>query len=497
MLDGFEGREHRGCLGELGKRFVGADFGVLLPQLLHLGMFVRLGHGALVPLEHFNEGSVRGAHEHRRSFGCHAEAPQEGHVVAQQRFEPLVAAWARAISDDDDLGHGLLLPASVQTQYPRRMDRQLPHPILARGLGVDGSLERATLKAGTDPLPVLRPRLSVGRVSGLDGLRGLAGLLVLFHHTLQVPTGGFLGVDIFFVLSGFLISSLILDEIGRNGSLDFKRFYWRRVVRLIPAFICMVLLYQALRVSVMPGLTWVGPRRAAEILFLSNWTTVTPYLGHSWSLSIEWQFYCVWPTVIALAMRYGFGTRGVAAIAVLGVCCLWAATVFSGMNVARGCGLFLGSALAALAGEAWFRNVQRCLTPKIGSFLMGLALALLLTLCFWASYKSPWMGQWVYASVAILTLIIVFLLSGGGSALGRGLLGNRVMVHFGRISYGLYLYHFPIAAVMYSHHLSPLAMLLAGLFVAVPLADCSWRYLEQPLLRAENCKSRSAQPVAS
>ena len=366
------------------------------------------------------------------------------------------------------------------------MDRQLLRSLPARA----ASARLMPTAASRSVSPGQPPKLPDRRIPELDGLRGLAGLLVLFHHTLQVPTGGFLGVDVFFVLSGFLISSLIFDEIEHAGSLDFAHFYWRRAVRLIPAFVCMVLLYQALRLSFMPGLARIGPRRAAEVLFLSDWVTVTPYLGHAWSLAVEWQFYCVWPAVIAVVMRLGFGRRTVALMAALGVCGLWAATTASGLNLARGSGLFFGSGLACMAGEPWFRRYQDRLGQQYGGRLsgagVGTTLLLLVTLCFSVSYTSPWIGQWVYVATSILTLIVIILLGTGSTRLSRGLLGNRVMVHFGRISYGLYLYHFPIAAVMASHHFGPRAMLVAGLFVACPLADCSWRYIEQPLLRLEN-----------
>ncbi len=326
-------------------------------------------------------------------------------------------------------------------------------------------------------------------------MRGMACLLIFFHHSLQVPAGGFLGVDVFFVLSGFLISSLIMEEIENRGSFDFRQFYWRRAVRLLPAFVCMVMLYQALRLAFTPGLISVGPRRAAEILFLSDWTTVTPYLGHTWSLAVEWQFYCAWPAAIAIVMRLGFGRWTIATIAVLGIACLWAATVASGMNAARGEGLFLGSVLACVTGKAWLRlQARRTLVGWLSSVGFAVSLAVLLTLCFGMSYRSPNMGNWVYAAGSALSLAIIISLLAGGSMLSRIVLGNRVMVHFGRISYGLYLYHFPVSSFMVTNHKAPVFIMLACVIAAMPLADCSWRYLEQPLLRAERSLSRRFNP---
>ncbi len=338
------------------------------------------------------------------------------------------------------------------------------------------------LRAGVpEPGIVPVPNATGHRLPELDGLRGLAGLLVLFHHTLQVPTGGFLGVDLFFVLSGFLISSLLLTEITRRGVPRFGHFYRRRATRLLPAFCCMILLYLGLRFCFGPQVPWIGPRQALAVLLLSDIHVVTPYLGHAWSLSVEWQFYFVWPFVMTAMARAGLNRSGIASVALLGVLALWVLEYWCAISL-RVDGLLLGSALPAAIGRPWFRRTAAC-HRNVVEASFWLAFVGFLALSFLASYPAPWMGRWVYSLAAILGALIVGTLLLSHAPLTRRSLGNPVMVHFGRISYGLYLYHFPIAAFMFVRHFSPLAMMVVGVTVSVALADCSWRYLEAPLLR--------------
>ena len=147
----------------------------------------------------------------------------------------------------------------------------------------------------------------------LDGLRGVAILAVLAYHFYLLP-GGFLGVDIFFVLSGFLITSLLADEWRRWGSISLSLFYLRRALRLLPAFWVLLLVY---------GLAGLG-RPAAEAAargkeialaacYVANWPAIhqtpMPIVGHSWSLAVEEQFYIIWPLVFYSLLRLGLGRR--------------------------------------------------------------------------------------------------------------------------------------------------------------------------------------------
>src|SRR5579885_2477102 len=136
----------------------------------------------------------------------------------------------------------------------------------------------------------------------LDGLRGLAILAVFVYH-LQLITGGFLGVDVFFVLSGFLITSLLLEEWQRRGTISFPRFYMRRALRLLPAFFAFLLACFVYIVIFRPDEVAAFRKEAlVAACYVSNWPTLhqvpMPTLGHAWSLSLEEQFYFLWPLLL-------------------------------------------------------------------------------------------------------------------------------------------------------------------------------------------------------
>jgi peptidoglycan/LPS O-acetylase OafA/YrhL len=152
-----------------------------------------------------------------------------------------------------------------------------------------------------EPLPVSKmPRL--GHRPALDGLRGLAVLAVLANHlALPFSDRGALGVDVFFVLSGFLISSLLCEEWIRNGKIQLRNFYMRRILRLYPALLMMVFL-----------VSWITPAKAyvvAALTYTTNWMIALHWqplnleLGHTWTLAIEEQYYLMWPPILILLLR--------------------------------------------------------------------------------------------------------------------------------------------------------------------------------------------------
>ncbi len=163
-----------------------------------------------------------------------------------------------------------------------------------------------------------------GYVPELDGMRGIADLAVMAYHA-RTPflNGGFIGVDIFFVLSGFLITSLIINEYDSSASLNFKYFYMRRLLRLGPALILLLLVF------VMLSMIFLSKDKAQSniitaiisLFYMSNWArafSIHPldYLGHTWSLSIEEQFYILWPLTLLVMLR-AFKNRWIIAIMTL------------------------------------------------------------------------------------------------------------------------------------------------------------------------------------
>jgi len=166
------------------------------------------------------------------------------------------------------------------------------------------------MPADSDPASSQPFRL--GYRPALDGIRGAAVLAVmLFHFGAPFDQGGFLGVDAFFVLSGFLITALLIEEWSRTGGIAFRRFYTRRALRLLPALFAMLLLVTVVVALIAPRdvqeATWRGT--VVTLLYAANWQKVfssqsVGLLGHTWSLSIEEQFYVLWPPLLLLLLRH-------------------------------------------------------------------------------------------------------------------------------------------------------------------------------------------------
>jgi peptidoglycan/LPS O-acetylase OafA/YrhL len=174
------------------------------------------------------------------------------------------------------------------------------------------------------------------RVSALDGMRAVAVMVVILHAGLSWLPGGFLGVDVFFVLSGYLITTLLLTELDRTGRVNLTAFWARRARRLLPALLVLVAVVSAVSPMVLPPTETALIRDDAlsALAYVANWRMIsrgTDYfaqtaapspLQHTWSLAIEEQFYLLWPLVLLLLLRWRPGRRqglvAVVAIAVLG-----------------------------------------------------------------------------------------------------------------------------------------------------------------------------------
>lgn len=340
--------------------------------------------------------------------------------------------------------------------------------------------------------------LNVGateRVNALDGLRGLAVLVVLLMHTLGIPRGGELGVDIFFALSGYLISSQLLSEVNRSGNIGLARFYWKRCIRLIPAFLAVCVLYSAMRFcfpATTPHinlLTMLSLPWGANISW-ANGAQPAPFLQHTWSLAVEWQFYLVWPLVLIGLSKLNIRRDGLLVILVLSVLAVWVAR-WRGDQLMRFEGILIGSMIPLIKDRD---IVRRTICARHSAWLIFLpAMAVMAWLISQPvqAFQSP-----AKPFTSILSSVIILYLTMNGAVQPRQLLGNKVLRHFGTISYGLYLFHFPIAALMYVNGFSPWQMLVVGFFVAVPLAEVSWRYLELPILQAWSSRSAVATAPA-
>jgi peptidoglycan/LPS O-acetylase OafA/YrhL len=346
---------------------------------------------------------------------------------------------------------------------------------------------------------------------GLDGVRAVAvAAVLLFHLPAQVLPGGFLGVDVFFVLSGFLITSLLLAEVETSGRLRFGAFYARRARRLLPALFLVLAFTTVLALTVaQDAAAQLRQDALAALTYTTNWWFVVdarsyfevmgrpPLLQHLWSLALEEQFYLVWPAVMLVVWRR-WGRRGVGVVAVLGALASTAAmaagAVFgSGADTAR---LYFGSdthAMTVLAGAALatvWRPARMALTlPRAGDLgltVAGVASLVGLTACFaLAGEGTPWLYRGGFLGVAVLAAVLVLASSHPGARFGR-VLGTQPLGWLGTRSYGIYLWHWPVFLVTRPNLDLPFggpAAAATSLVVTFCLAEASYRWVEMPIRR--------------
>ena len=306
----------------------------------------------------------------------------------------------------------------------------------------------------------MKRMFQLGHRPGLDTLRGVAVVLVVVAH-LHVPGfagGGQTGVVMFFVLSGFLITRLLIEERARTGSVSLTGFYRRRAVRLLPA------LFVFLTVAV--GLGWATVGQSIPVVgyygnLVRAWAgTNLGLLSHSWSLAIEEQFYLAWPVALLVLKRPQRILIAVVAVAwTLRIVAVDQVVHFD--TLARGDAIALGC-LAALYIDTW--------RPSRWAFPVGLAAGVL-------AVTDLFGFRW---TVTLAAAAGVMLLAGSLDA-------DRVRLGwFGKRSYGLYLWHFPLV-VLYGWW---------GLPVALAATELSWRLVEQPAQRWRRSKDDDSESGA-
>lgn len=341
----------------------------------------------------------------------------------------------------------------------------------------------------------------------LDGVRGISILLVLVHH-LELPwawQGGFLGVDVFFVLSGFLITSLLLQEWKQSGQISLKKFYLRRALRLFPALYLLMLLL------CLYAFVFLDARRAFNIyestlvtsLYASNWVLAFNYgyqlgpLAITWSLAIEEQFYLLWPTALTLIMRMKIGWRWLFGGLVLIILCIalhrrmmWQqGAALSRLYYAtdtRADALLIGC-LAALLISYGVWPASRGFGFLMRS-LAAVAAALAVYQIITAAPREGrfFAGPYILFPLAVSQIITVLLLWPPKIALA--VLKWWPLVWLGRVSYGLYLWHWAVHSVVYSgNEVRPsIIRITAMLILSLAAAALSFYFVEQPFLRWKN-----------
>jgi peptidoglycan/LPS O-acetylase OafA/YrhL len=316
-----------------------------------------------------------------------------------------------------------------------------------------------------------------GRIPELDAVRGIAIALVLARHANPGVFGdaGLIGVEVFFVLSGYLITSILIAD-NEAGRLSLGRFYRNRALRLVPALVCVVAVTAFLRsvVHPLPG-THVASGMVVALTYLTDLRSVfdlhiIPDLDNLWTLAVEEQFYLVWPVVLIgvwyfAARKYRGVVLSLLALASIGEV-LVAYTHRGSLQVSQELPLIWAPALLAGCALAHGR------TPRVSNTIATLALAMIVGLSFIPSAGTKLVTYWVVVPViaALSCALIINAASGSGAALLRITWLRRL----GLISYGAYLWNYPIAQWFGTWASIPLTIVAAAL---------SYTIVERPFLR--------------
>jgi peptidoglycan/LPS O-acetylase OafA/YrhL len=366
-------------------------------------------------------------------------------------------------------------------------------------------------RVAADPAPggPQEPSAAVrGYVPALDGIRAVAALVVVLFHARIGFVNGDLGVDVFFVLSGFLITGILLRS-GPDGRMRYREFYRRRALRLLPAY------FAVLTASVVSDRIWDagGTLKGAAFSFfyVSNWATAdgigTGLLAHTWSLSIEEQFYLVWPLTLMGILRWAGGRRSRATGAVVALValsylsvllCWWLGASVSftwNSTVSRGLELLAGG-LLALVVSWWHRPSESRRAGRAVGAAGAVSLAGLLVIAN-VDVADPWVEillQWPVVTALTVTLIWACISPLDNPV--KRLLATPPMVLTGRVSYGLYLWHFPVFVLIDSIvGLDGWSPRLLGLAITAIIVPLSYRYIEQPFLRLKGAPTQTPTPT--
>jgi peptidoglycan/LPS O-acetylase OafA/YrhL len=344
----------------------------------------------------------------------------------------------------------------------------------------------------------------------LDGLRGVAVLAVIAYHAFAFPGGGFLGVELFFVLSGFLITTLLLQERDESGGISLRAFYRRRALRLLPALFVVVgayLVISVIRFSVGDpdadgGLLRAGYGAFVGLAYVSNaaiaWHGNLPSgIQHLWSLAEEEQFYLVWPVVLLFLLRLRASKTVLLALASAGVVALELHRLQLALAGAPERRLYMAPDTAAdailmgcvlgilFSSGTLERVVRRPLWRRAVAPLGALTVVAAVFLVPNTDYMPLY--QWLLPLVVLGGAVVIAVAACDSGSLMSRALSNRWLVNPGRRSYGLYLWH-PV--LLFALGVSLPIPAVAASFVA---AGLSYTYVEQPFLGRR--RKTLAQPV--
>lgn len=347
-------------------------------------------------------------------------------------------------------------------------------------------------------------------ITGLDGIRAIAVIMVLAYHLkLALFKSGFLGVTVFFVLSGYLITGILISEVEEEGTIDLKNFWLRRIRRLVPAVMSMAVVIIFVSAVVNRIIFTKGCKDfLASVLGFNNWWQIfnkvsyfeaagvpSPFT-HCWSLAIETQFYLIYPLfllgIYKLAKSRGEGraNRGLlfagvtlllALISVILMIALFnpqqdASRVYYGTDT-RAFSLLFGALLAIL----WeYRMVPRRLSASVNMVLGSVSFAVLLVMTIAINGSSNFWYRGGQFFGTILTVLMVYAVSGRKTWLSR-FLSNPVLKWIGDRSYSIYLWHYPIILLISKGIKASWWITLIEIVLSVVLAELSYRFIETPI----------------
>jgi peptidoglycan/LPS O-acetylase OafA/YrhL len=357
------------------------------------------------------------------------------------------------------------------------------------------------------PTVEAQPARRLGYVPELNGVRALAVLIVVIHHLGAVMwpgrpgwffPGGQVGLDLFFALSGFLITALLLGEHGRTGGIRVGNFLWRRLLRLLPALVVLM-------AGLFVASTVTGRYTPREMLGSAAWVLtfstnigvhdVIVEVGHTWSLSVEAHFYVGWGLVTALVVAVakrpypvlaGLAVAGILASATL------RALVFvedGGVTAFR---LYVGSLyrmdaplIGALVAIAWVAGWLDRVPARAAAWASALSLVALGVAVVRTTGLSPILYHGLFTAIAGAAAVLVVSVQLSGPSTTQRLLSARPMVLLGAVSYSVYLWHLPV--MMYLNRNAeawPLGpRLLVALVASVVIGALSYQFVERPFLR--------------
>ena len=347
-------------------------------------------------------------------------------------------------------------------------------------------------------------------ITGLDGIRAIAVIMVLAYHLkLALFKSGFLGVTVFFVLSGYLITGILISEVQEEGTIDLMNFWLRRIRRLVPAVMSMAVVIIFVSAVVNRVIFTKGCKDfLASVLGFNNWWQIfnkvsyfeaagvpSPFT-HCWSLAIETQFYLIYPLILLgiykLAKSRGEGRakRGLlfagvtlllALISVILMIVLFdpqqdASRVYYGTDT-RAFSLLFGALLAIL----WdYRMVPRRLSASVNMVLGSVSFAVLLVMTIAINGSSNFWYRGGQFFGTILTVLMVYAVSGRKTWLSR-FLSNPVLKWIGDRSYSIYLWHYPIILLISKGIKASWWITLIEIVLSVVLAELSYRFIETPI----------------